>query len=328
MPSAPTAAPTRRRSTAGCRSRSPRRSSRAGGQDLAAAVGRGQAAGLQAGAARADRLDRLRQRDPPLRLEERRSASCPGASGPTNTCSTPRTGTISAAARPMPRATTSATARSTTPPAPPRWSRSAEAHAKAGPARAHAGVPGGHRRGIGPARLANTTAPTRSSRWRRPSAGSTWTRSRWPGRRSDVTVDRRRQERARRAISHAALAASRPRRDARADAARRATTTAPTTSASPSAACRCSTSTAGEDLGRRAAARRARRGEAPIAPTLPRAERRVRSRLGLGGRDAGPASSTTASAACWPRPRAGRTGTPATNSARIRDKSCAAAGGC
>ena len=154
------------------------------GKDLAQLVGGGQAAGLQAGAARRDRLDRVRQRDPPLRLEERRSACCRAASGPTNTCSTPRTGTISAAAPPTPRATTSATARSTTPPAPRRWSRSAEAHAKAGPAArtlVFLAVTAEESGLLGSEYYARQSGVPARADGRR---ASTWTRCRWPGRRA------------------------------------------------------------------------------------------------------------------------------------------------
>jgi hypothetical protein len=90
----------------------------------------------------------------------------PGKTRPTNTCSIPRTGTTLAIARPMPRATTSATARSTTPLA---WPLAALAKMN---------------RAAGPAQRSevflavtleesacldrNTMRATRSIRWRRP----------------------------------------------------------------------------------------------------------------------------------------------------------------
>ena len=69
-----------------------------------------------------------------------------------------------------PTATTSATARSTMPPAPPAWSRWPRPMPRRGNRRPLDRLPRGHRRGIGPARLANIMPRTRSIRSRRRSA--------------------------------------------------------------------------------------------------------------------------------------------------------------
>ena len=124
----------------------------------------------------------------------------------------------------------------------------AEAHAKAGPAKRIDRVPGGHRRGIGAARLANIMPRTRSTRSRRPWAGSTWTALNVIGAAQGLRRDRRGQVRAR----GSGQADRRRRRaasiDARAESREAAAITAPTISASPSSGVPMLYGESGEDL--------------------------------------------------------------------------------
>ena len=131
----------------------------------------------------------LRQHDPQGRTRTTSSACCRARRGPTNTCSTPRTGITSAAAPPTRPATTSATARSTMRPASRAIDRAGRGHARQGRARrAQPGVPGGDAGGIGPARLPNITPRTRCFRSTQTVGGVNMDALAAGGPRTDVTL--------------------------------------------------------------------------------------------------------------------------------------------